>query len=155
MFIKNRRHLNGGKIMFRKFLTAILSAVIFSFILGLMTYLTYTSNSIWISMGFFLLYSAPVYVISGIPLSYLIDSVIKRINFSSPLARHYSRYGLFILAGIVVALIYTVILTIVDERFVFLSQASWTYVIGGIIAALVYYYVSLVMDRKNNKPDMV
>lgn len=134
--------------MKRKFLTALLSAVVFSFLLGLLSYLTYTADSLWVPMLFFLMYSAPVYLIGGIPVAFLIDKVINSINFSSQLARHYTRYALFILAGIVISVIYIVILSFADDKFEIMSQASLTYLIGGVIAALVFYYVSAVVDKK-------
>lgn len=141
---------DGGKLMRKKLLTAILSAVIFSFLLSLISYLTYTSDNLWLPMGFIILYAAPVYVIGGIPFSYLIESFLKKRNFSSQLVRHYSKYGLYIVAGVIVAFIYIVIVSIMDDQFVILSQASLTYVIGGILAALVYYYVSLLTDRNSS-----
>lgn len=148
--MKNCIGNDGGKLMWKKLLTAILSAVIFSFLLSLISYLTYTSDNLWVSMGYFILYAAPVYVIGGIPLSYLIESYLKKRNFSSQLARHYSKYGLYIVAGVFVAIIYIVIVSISDDQFVMLSQASLTYMIGGILAALVYYYVSLLTDRNSS-----
>ncbi|MEN2768631.1 hypothetical protein [Ornithinibacillus xuwenensis] len=139
--------------MLKKILAAVLSTIVFSAVMGLLNYFTssaQTFENFWIPMVFFAMYAAPVYLIAGIPISYLIDKVVNKINNTSQLTRHYTRYGLFILAGIVVAFIYVAILRVTEDEQL-LSRDLLTYIIGGVIASLIYYYVSLLFTNKESK----
>jgi hypothetical protein len=138
----------GGKEMLKKVLTAIISTLLFGTLMGFINYMTSTSGSFWVTMFFFAIYAAPVYLIGGIPISYLIDKLMKRLNFSSQLASHYTKYGLYILVGILVAVIYKAILSIAEDEVQFLSQDLITYIVGGILASLIFYYVSLILNKK-------
>ncbi|WP_042147031.1 hypothetical protein [Paucisalibacillus sp. EB02] len=137
--------------MLKKIITAIISTLLFGTLMGFINYMTYTTSSFWTTMFFFAIYAAPVYLIGGIPISYLIDKLMKKMNFSSQLARHYTRYGLYILVGIFVAVIYKIILSIAEEEVHLFSQDLITYIVGGIIASLIFYYVSLLFDKKEAK----
>ncbi|WP_010094287.1 hypothetical protein [Ornithinibacillus scapharcae] len=137
--------------MLKRFLTAIVSSIVFSGLMGLLNYMTTSTSSFdsfWLPMLFFLMYSTPVYLIGGIPISYLIDKLIEKKNFSSPVTRHYTRYGFYLLAGIIVAVIYIIILAISNGGFESISQLWLMYLVGGVIASLVFYYVSLIFQKK-------
>ncbi|WP_026909306.1 hypothetical protein [Paucisalibacillus globulus] len=139
--------------MLKKLLTAIISTLLFGALMGFMNYMTMPegmSQGFWKTMFFFAIYAAPVYLIAGIPISYLIDKLMKKVNSSSELARHYAKYGLYILVGILAAVIYKVILFIVED-IPFFSYDLATYIVGGVIASLIFYYVSLVFDKKESK----
>lgn len=138
--------------MLKRVLTAIVSAIVFSALMGLLNYMTTTTNSFdsfWLPMLFFLMYSAPVYIIGGIPISYLIDKLIEKINFSSQVTRHYTRYSFYLLAGIMVAVIYIIILAISNGGFESASPLFFMYLVGGVIASLVFYYVSLIFLKQS------
>lgn len=137
--------------MLRRVLTAIVSSIVFSALMGLLNYMTTTINSFdsfWLPTVFFAMYSAPVYVIGGIPISYLIDKFVEKMTFSSHVTRHYTRYSFYLLAGIIVAMIYISILAISNGGFD--SQLWLMYLVGGVIASLVFYYVSLIFQKKPN-----
>lgn len=137
--------------MLKRVLTAIVSAIVFSALMGLLNYMTTTTNSFdsfWLPMLFFLMYSAPVYLIGGIPISYLIEKLLEKLTISSQVARHYIQYSLYILAGIIVALIYIVILSITNNGISYNSQGWLLYIVGGVMASLIHYYVSFFFQRK-------
>ncbi|GGA66397.1 hypothetical protein [Ornithinibacillus halotolerans] len=134
--------------MLKKVITAIVSTLIFGAVMGLVNYLTSPIsdfNNFWLPAVYFALYSAPVYLIGGIPISYLIERLLKKLNFNSDIARHYTKYGLFILVGIIVGIFYVLILKISGNQS---NQELLVYLVGGVLASLIFYYVSLVFNRE-------
>lgn len=134
--------------MLKKIVTALLSIIIFGLLMGVINYLSLAEKdftAFWLPILFFGMYSAPVYFIGGIPLSYLIDKLIGQKSFQSVITLYFAKFALYSVAGIVTAFVYVMIFAIAENELYLILYVLINYLILGMIASLIYYHISLFL----------
>lgn len=140
--------------IFRKIITAVLSIVIFSFVMGFLMgevqYIFTQHKPIWllfVTMSVIGMYAAPVYLIGGIPASIFVDKMVKQISPKSSLVLYIIKFSLYSLAGQILSFIFMMILAIAEDELYWLPQELPEYLMYGLIASLIFCHVSLIVER--------
>ncbi|NIK13168.1 hypothetical protein [Alkalibacillus almallahensis] len=115
-----------------RFLTAILSAVIFS--IGTTLWLTDWVNPFWMEAFIVGVYALGSLLIAGIPYSYLADWIMSRLNRST----YWGNLLLYALGGLITNPF--LLLLMIDQGFVFDARI---FAVLGVIAALIFYHVKI------------
>ena len=147
------KNTSWGSIL-RKFIIAVVSAVIFSLFFAFIQYVPKDEqepNVLY--MSFFeiisasAIYSAPVFILGGIPSTILIDKINKRWAFSSRLSFYFLNFVLYLIAGIITTGIFVLIL----------SKGSWhfnvMFFVLGSLASLLFYHISLIHKKVEGSND--
>lgn len=114
------------KKMVEKLTVSILSSFILSLIMAM--YHTPTQNDQLFSPTFedifivVFVVSLIIFVVGGIPASIFIDGVMKKWNFSHRVYRYLCHMALYILAGVLVGSIFSLLLTGKIDRFIFFGS---------------------------------
>ncbi|WP_411955252.1 hypothetical protein ACKXGF_05705 [Alkalibacillus sp. S2W] len=117
---------------FTRFLTAILSAVIFS--IGTTLWLTDWVNPFWMEAFVVGLYALGSLFFAGIPYSYLADWIMSRLNQST----YWGNLLLYALGGLITNPF--LLLFMINQGFVFDARV---FAVLGVIAALIFYHVKI------------
>ncbi|WP_156312255.1 hypothetical protein [Lysinibacillus contaminans] len=139
--------------MMKRFLTALISVILFATILS---WISYTPSSqrehnvyyfgFLETFMFVFFYAGPVYLLVGLPLSFFIDKLIGKTKSNSKLTRYSIGLGLYSFVGTLVGFIFVILLT---------QNVYWSEIISfsiyGFIASIFYYHLSLLLSKINNK----
>lgn len=132
-----------------KLFTAFLSILIFSALLA--TFQGFVMNnelSIALLLPIYIFYTAPAFILGGITASYIVDIFLKKSTkkFGTKLQEYVHSLILYVIAGIIVAMVYSSITSISKgEYFSTFSQSLMSIVIG-ISATIVFYGIHTVLD---------
>ncbi|MDQ0350229.1 hypothetical protein J2R98_000032 [Alkalibacillus filiformis] len=120
-----------------RFVTAILSAFIFSFILALMLI---DVGGFWISFTIVMAYSLGIFLIAGISFSYVGDYVIRKIGVSHMWLSYLTGVIVYVIGGIIGNIFFFI--GLYHEGF-----AGYTIpmMINGILGALLFYHLRYVV----------
>jgi len=135
----------------KRFLTVVLSIIIFATIFSWVSYVPssqrepnvyYFGYSETFILG--VIYSAPAYFLVGLPLSIFIDKLIEGSKRQTKWGKYFVGLGLYSLVGILVGFIFL---------FIFFGQAvpNSYHSLGGIIASNIYFHLSLLISKINEK----
>ena len=139
--------------MMKRLLTALISINLFATILS---WISYTPSSqrehnvyyfgFLETFMFVFLYAGPVYLLVGLPLSFIIDKLIGKTKSNSKLTRYFIGLGLYSFVGTLVGFIFVILLG---------QNVYWSEIISfsiyGFIASNFYYHLSLLLSKINNK----
>lgn len=135
------------KLILKKLGVAILASLVFSAVLAIISAVLESEESRYMEGIYFddpsvfllvFIVTSIVFVIGGIPASILIDKLMKNISFPKRIFEHILYPILYILAGLVVGIIFTFVL---DWRI-----EAYSLVLS-MIAAFCFYIVSLIMNK--------
>jgi Na+/serine symporter len=140
--------VRGVVELLRKIIIAVASIVIFSLTFALINYVPKAeqqSNAYYMSLFeiifIYALYSAPVFILGGIPCSIIIDKINKKSKFTSKFGSYIFNFVLYVLAGVITTFIFGMIL----------SKGSWyfnfMFLVLGSCASLLFYHISLLYKR--------
>lgn len=105
-------------------------------------------------MIIYLIYSLPVLIIVGIPVSLLVDDWIKRIN-PSKTSRYFISLGLYALFGFIGGYFFVMTFSFSSEFYVSLLTDSVYFMNIGLVAAVIAYHIlllsHLIIKRKVSK----
>jgi len=126
---------------------ALISLFLFSYLFSLINYVPERKQlddvyyfSISELFSFIIVYSAPVYLLGGITVSYLIEWFLKKKSFNKPML---ISAGLYSISGLVLMVIY--IFAVLGDKEVILNPKAFLYVgLIGIGAALTFFFISLL-----------
>jgi hypothetical protein len=151
LLLKNKNRIRAN--MKFKVLIAILSTFLFSFIItvtGLdpMTdnYEIQSSYSPFLEkISLYIVYSLPIYLLAGIPFSYLIDKLAEKIN------NIYVKIFFYILFGKLAGLIVYKILLLSEFNLMWKLSIFRNYISLGIVAGLVFYILDSIFIQLTKK----
>ncbi|ADU28722.1 hypothetical protein [Evansella cellulosilytica] len=133
-----------------RFFISVLSVVIFSAILAGYTYLFSSGEQLGFGLllGIYSFYTAPVFILGGIPATYIVDFFVKNRNTEvrTKLEAYCRNFALYALAGIAVAMVYSAITSLANGNFFFTLGDSLLSIVIGLAAAAVYYNISLLLQ---------
>jgi len=126
---------------------ALISLFLFSYLFSLINYVPENKQlddvyyfSLSELFSFTIVYAAPVYLLGGITVSYLIDWFLKKKLFNKPML---VSAGLYSISGFVLIVFY--IFVIVGDKEVVWNPKAFLYVgLIGIGAALTFFFISLL-----------
>ena len=131
-----------------KFFTACLSVITFSFIVAaFQVFFLHNELQFGLLLTIYTFYMTPIFIIIGIPISYIIDKRLKSdnkemtANFQSYI-RSLAYYGI---AGLAVAMIYGSITLIGHGHYFFSFGESIKYIVTGLVGAFVYHSIALLL----------
>ncbi|GAA0444778.1 MAG: hypothetical protein ACQEWU_16195 [Bacillota bacterium] len=134
----------------KRFLTVILSAILFTAIGSLSSYISSSQQELNVyyfdfleTFTFAIIFVGPVYILVGLPLSLFIDKLSRQFNTKSKLARYAVQLVLYSLAGILVGVIYFIIFNPINDVL--------TFSVIGFTASNVYLHLSLLLSVLANK----
>ncbi|PYZ92263.1 hypothetical protein CR194_15610 [Salipaludibacillus keqinensis] len=135
--------------LFHRLFISLLSVVLFSAILAGYQYMFVHGQEIsyGLLMGIHSFYTAPVFILGGIPATYLIDYIMKKedTSFLDTIHSYFRSFGMYGVAGIIVAMIYFAITSMANGQFYFTLSESVSSIMIGIAAAAVYYHIQLLL----------
>ncbi|MDG5785955.1 hypothetical protein QA612_00525 [Evansella sp. AB-P1] len=135
---------------FHRFFISVLSVVIFSALLAGFQYHFSAAGELGFGMllGIYVFYTAPVFILGGIPASYAVDAFLKKDKkeLASKLETYLRSVGMYGVAGIVVAMIYSALTSLANGQLFFTFAESFQSILIGIVAAIVYYNISLLLQ---------
>ncbi|MDQ0254046.1 putative Na+-dependent transporter [Evansella vedderi] len=135
---------------FHRFFISVLSVVIFSALAAGFQYTFQSAGelSFGLLLGIYCFYTAPVFILGGIPASYLVDSLLKKHKdkLATTVQNYFRSFSLYGIAGIIIMMIYAAISSIASGQFFFSIEESITNIIVGIAAAAVYYHITLLLQ---------
>lgn len=79
--------------MLKRLAAALISSVVFGLIISVWDPFRFFGHFSWIGVWFFALYSFPVYLLGGIPLSILIEKILNQKSFHSELVFYLINLG--------------------------------------------------------------
>jgi hypothetical protein len=137
-----------GRKMLNKLLSASLTSFFLCILLAFMEYtpinerdeLTYYFTFFSLVI-IYLIYAFPITIVVGIPLSLLIESIDKKILIHSKVKRYLVNVSLFTLAGITVALFFSLIN---GGNFLNRLFDLYSYIIF-IFPSLLFYHISILI----------
>lgn len=128
--------------MIAKLLTALLSSLVLSISLAMLTYSNYLG--FWSLFIVYLMYSGPVYVLGGVPISLLLDRFLVKLMSHYERRKYAIQLIIYSIAGIFITFIFLFMLSngkyIIDPH----KDVNWLYVIG-ILAALLYLHIQEII----------
>ncbi|MBU9713637.1 hypothetical protein [Evansella tamaricis] len=134
---------------FHRLFICILSVVLFSAALaGIQYFITGGEQfGFGLLLGIYSFYTAPVFLLGGIPASYLVDSYMKKNqSVYTKLQNYFRSFGLYGIAGITVVMIYSAITSITKGQYFFTAFESLQNIAIGLSAAIVYYHITLLLQ---------
>lgn len=148
--------------LLRKISIAILSATAFSLSLAVIEYTSsmnrqddgsYFTISALFVLYFF--YSAPIYLIGGIPYSYFVDAYFEKVTFHNAIQKYTAYVLIYIVGGLVIVGLLFLITFLIDGDVSGLRLSN-TFIVG-VLASLLFLHISLILtkiaksyrDRKN------
>jgi hypothetical protein len=133
-----------------KLLIAILSAFLFSLIITV-TGLdpmsdNYASDNSYFTIfmekiSLYFVYTLPIFLICGIPFSYLIDLFVKKID------NKYVKLFFYIVFGMLVGLMVYVILLLSEFKLMWKMSIFINYISLGIVAGLIFYILDKISTQ--------
>ncbi|UCZ53817.1 hypothetical protein LGQ02_03250 [Bacillus shivajii] len=145
---------------FHKLFISMVSVVMFSTLIAgfHVSFLGQEQLSFGMLVGIYTFYTAPVFILGGIPASYIIDHLLKKHKdkIVTEVQSYVKTFGLYGLAGVIVAMIYFGVTSMASGQFFFTIQESITSIMIGIAASAVYYHMQLLLqitwnNIKNNQ----
>lgn len=136
----------------RKIVIACISSVIFSFVLAIVGASSLdgseTDSFFSVFAGFFvayLVFSAPVYLIGGVPFSFVADLILKRLKAGS-WGRYAAALGIYILGGLL--MMYLFLSWFLNGSLVEQEDDTATFFLWiGVAAALVFVHVEIYWTK--------
>ncbi|MBU9722834.1 MULTISPECIES: hypothetical protein [Bacillaceae] len=129
--------------------TTVLSVVLFSAVLAGVQYTFFGGDQLGFGLllGIYSFYTAPVFILGGIPAAYLVDFYLKnRKELNTKLGNYLQSFALYGIAGITVAMVYSAISGISAGNYFFTITESIQSVLIGLGAAIVYYHIALLLQ---------
>ncbi|PSJ68703.1 hypothetical protein DES34_103440 [Brevibacillus brevis] len=130
-----------------KLLSALLTAIFYCVFLASIEYTPMNireENTYYFSyfslLFIYLMYSVPFLVIVGIPFSMLIEKIENRITFKSSIRRYSFNVSLYLLAGIIVALFFSLL----SKGNILMKLLDFEGFLIYIIPSLLYYHLLLL-----------
>ncbi|SDX97371.1 hypothetical protein SAMN05421736_10147 [Evansella caseinilytica] len=98
--------------------------------------------------GIYSFYSAPVFLLGGIPAAYVADrfAAKRRMEGAAALQTYCRTFIIYGIAGATVAMLYSAIHAIVEGRYFFSAGESFAAVGVGLTGAVIYYHISLLLQ---------
>ncbi|MFA9558399.1 hypothetical protein ACERII_13915 [Evansella sp. AB-rgal1] len=138
-----------SKFLHRLFIS-ILSVVIFSALIAGFQYHFSDVGQLGFGMllGIYVFYTAPVFILGGIPASYAVDALLKKDKkeLATKLQTYLRSTMMYGIAGIVVAMTYSAITSLANGQYFFTMMESISSIFIGLAAALVYYHINLLLQ---------
>jgi|GEM_PF-3169392 len=132
--------------MVQKLIIAALSSIVMITLIGVPAILQQPDDYGRSFLDFFLImlpYTFSGYLFLGIPVSYFLDWIDKKVSGSNRFTRYCINFTLYILSGALAMIFFFLIIGKGDINF---SEGVRSLLHGGI-ASLVFYYISLVLQR--------
>ncbi|SER99748.1 hypothetical protein [Salipaludibacillus aurantiacus] len=132
--------------LFHRLFISVLSVVLFSSLLaGYQYYFVHGQELNYaLLMGIYSFYTAPVFILGGVPATYLIDYLLKKEAITT-IHAYLRSFGMYGAAGVVVAMIYFALTSMATGQFYFTLSESVSSIMIGIAAAAVYYHIQLLL----------
>lgn len=131
-----------------RFLSLLASTVLFALIYAGIYTVNYQFDVDYamFSEGFIIaiFYAGAIYFIGGLPLSILLDKLIKKYISKEVSLKYFAGLGLYSLTGILVGLAFLVITGVGQDLY---FDVVISVLIFGLIAANIYYHLSLLMFK--------
>lgn len=138
-------HILRNLIKFcKKIGVALISSIIFSFILPFVSYIQAPeSNEPFLGIVIIgLFYTLPAYLIFGIPSSFLINKIVQKLSVISKSKRYLLNLFLYGIFGFLTGFIPVMLSGEMILDFKFFS-------LMGVIAALIFYHISLILENSD------
>ena len=136
----------------KRIITALISAIIFSFIVSLFSYTPLSQrepNVLYFEISdtfvFTLMYVIPVYILIGIPISYGIDKLSKNQTQQSVLKAYLSRVVMYAIAGLVPGFMFYILFN--DGFSYFSLHLLITMMLYGILASNLFFHTLLILNK--------
>ncbi|MDV2582899.1 hypothetical protein [Alkalibacillus haloalkaliphilus] len=120
-----------------RFVTAILSAFIFSFILAL---LLFDMGGFWISFIIVMAYSLGIFLIAGVSFSFVGDYIMNKIDSQNKWVNYMSGFVVYVIGGIVGNIFFFI--GLYHEGFAGYTISMMIY---GVLGALLFYHMRYVV----------
>jgi hypothetical protein len=137
------------KTILKKLMIAIIASLILSVSISSYSYIPVAKQQpgtiYWSFLGLiiiFLIYSAPVYILGGIPFSILIDIILSKLKKVGSIVRYLISVLLYGLAGV----LSTLVLLFIVSNGKSINEGIYLYYIG-IVAAELYLHLSILINQ--------
>lgn len=144
-----------GCEMAKRFITVILSIVLFATIFSWMSYVPSSQREPDVyyfgfleTFIFVIIYAGAVYLLVGLPLSIYIDKLIGQSNRKSKWQRYFVGLGLYSFFGILIGVIFLILFS--QNRNIYPLE-FFTQSIYGFIASNFYYHLQILVSNINRK----
>lgn len=133
-----------------RFFISILSVVIFSALVAGFQYMFISEGELGygLLLGIYSFYTAPFFILAGIPATYLLDYILKKHKqmITTSLHAYIRSFSMYGITGIIIAMIYSAITSISKGNYFFTLGESLMAITVGISAAAVYFHISLLLQ---------
>lgn len=134
---------------FHRLFISVLSVVIFSALAAAYQLVFSGGDQLGFGLltGIYTFYTAPVFILGGIPASYAADHFIKKHKYTitSSVHEYVRAFSLYAAAGVTVSIVYFSLSALSRGQFYFTPGESLTSILIGVAGALVYYHISLLL----------
>ena len=138
-----------GKYLISKLFVAVTTSIALSVLLAINVYTPLSdqrADTLYWSfidlMIIYLIYSLPVIIIGGIPISILIN---RYISFRRPIINFFMRTSIYALSG---AILFYIFLIVISKEGLSLSSFEVKSLLVGVIGAVLFYWIDIVFRPK-------
>ncbi|WP_153721808.1 hypothetical protein [Sporosarcina cascadiensis] len=140
----------------KRFTAAVLAAIVFAIIYSSISYIPDSQREANVyyfgffeTFAFVLLYSGPVFLVIGIPVSILIDNIIERTTLHSAKVRYLKKMVVYSVTGLLAGTAFIFVLMPVYHP----ASIIFSYALMGFVAANIYYHLLLVMNKRRYRAE--